>query len=353
MHVNIVGGGCMNPDLWLTCGMNCDKHPKLSVIVITYNQSLTIGRALDSVLELRNLCPDMEIVLGDDASVDNTMEICRGYASEYPDIIRLMPSQPNMGLVANYFRCLKACRGEYVTDCAGDDCRLSGKGVAEQIRMLDADASLVGVGSDWEIDSNGKGVSLSSSVLSYARWRKRLTGREMQLAVVGSKGAFPVLLSSVVYRRMAVDPDDSMVCNDLFGCEDMPVMMALGAKGDFGFVKQPTYRYYASDASVSGGGDMRKTLDFYTKAFKCMTTLSKHYKVSPEEVRNAFRLRASYTVGLAFDLGDKERAAKVRAVVDSWPEKAGIGARLKLWLMRYSLLWNFGRKLYKPKSNPA
>ena len=92
----------------------------VSVIVICYNQEKSIAAALDSVLRQDESVP-FEIVIGDDASIDHTREICQGYAYKYPDKVRLLPQEPNLGLVKNYFRCLKACRGEYISDCAGDD----------------------------------------------------------------------------------------------------------------------------------------------------------------------------------------------------------------------------------------
>ena len=50
---------------------NCTmKNPKVSVIVICYNQRDTISRALDSVLAQEDC--DYEVIIGDDASADGT-----------------------------------------------------------------------------------------------------------------------------------------------------------------------------------------------------------------------------------------------------------------------------------------
>lgn len=95
-------------------------NPAVSVIVLTYNQEHCIARTLDSVLR-QEVRGGLEVVIGDDASTDSTRAICEDYAGRYPGLIRLMPPAPNKGLVRNYYDCLAACRGRYITDCAGDD----------------------------------------------------------------------------------------------------------------------------------------------------------------------------------------------------------------------------------------
>ncbi len=59
-------------------------RPEVSVITVTYNQALTIARTLDSILAQE--CDfDYEIVIGEDCSTDDTLDICRRYAAAHPD----------------------------------------------------------------------------------------------------------------------------------------------------------------------------------------------------------------------------------------------------------------------------
>ena len=51
---------------------------KISVGVITYNQESTIRQTLDSILMQRGDF-DLEIVIGEDCSTDNTRTICEEY----------------------------------------------------------------------------------------------------------------------------------------------------------------------------------------------------------------------------------------------------------------------------------
>lgn len=98
----------------------CGNTPTVSIHCITFNHGAYIGRALDSFLEQRTSFP-IEIVVGEDHSTDDTRLIVESYVTRYPDRIRLIISDSNVGAIANYERTLKACRGKYIAICEGDD----------------------------------------------------------------------------------------------------------------------------------------------------------------------------------------------------------------------------------------
>ena len=63
----------------------------------------------------------MEIIIGDDCSTDNALEVLQSYKTRYPDTIHLLFHEKNMGLGANWATCIKACRGKYICNCDNDD----------------------------------------------------------------------------------------------------------------------------------------------------------------------------------------------------------------------------------------
>ena len=92
---------------------------KLSVGIITYNQQDTIAQTLDSILCQKGDF-ELEVVIGEDCSTDNTWAICHEYAERYPEVV-LLENTHNLGIMANFARVMKACKGDYVGICAGDD----------------------------------------------------------------------------------------------------------------------------------------------------------------------------------------------------------------------------------------
>lgn len=97
------------------------KRIKISVGVITYNQETTIRQTLDSILVQKGDF-DLELVIGEDCSTDNTRAICEEYSVNHtPYTVILLPNTKNLGIMANFARVMKACTGDYVGICAGDD----------------------------------------------------------------------------------------------------------------------------------------------------------------------------------------------------------------------------------------
>ena len=94
--------------------------PLVSVACITYNHEKYISEALDSILMQETSFP-FEIVVGEDCSTDNSIEIIEVYRNKYPRIIRVLTSEVNVGGQKNALRIFLACRGKYTALCEGDD----------------------------------------------------------------------------------------------------------------------------------------------------------------------------------------------------------------------------------------
>ena len=94
------------------------SRPSVSVIIPTYNYARYLPEAVDSVLEQD--FDDYELIIADDASTDNTAEVCRRYA-EQDSRIRSVRHEKNLGMVENWNWCLRQARGKYVKYLLADD----------------------------------------------------------------------------------------------------------------------------------------------------------------------------------------------------------------------------------------
>lgn len=90
----------------------------VSIIVPVYNVSEYVGKCLDSLL--RQTYQNIEIIVVDDGSTDDSGEICNQYAVEYPDKIKVIHTE-NHGLSAARNVGLKAANGEYIAFVDSDD----------------------------------------------------------------------------------------------------------------------------------------------------------------------------------------------------------------------------------------
>ena len=89
----------------------------ISVIIPTYNTALLIERAIRSVLNQKNVS-DFEIIIVDDCSTDDTLEVVRSIGDSR---IRIFNQPENKGPAAARNRGLKEARGEYFAYLDGDD----------------------------------------------------------------------------------------------------------------------------------------------------------------------------------------------------------------------------------------
>ena len=90
---------------------NSDNTPVVQIICVTYNQKDYISDALNSFL-MQKTNFEFEVLVGDDCSTDGTSEIVAQYSKKYPDIIKHIRRQQNMGCLANFMDlCEKASAG--------------------------------------------------------------------------------------------------------------------------------------------------------------------------------------------------------------------------------------------------
>lgn len=92
----------------------------VSIFMLTYNQEDFIGQTIESVLNQKTNF-NYQLVIGEDLSNDSTRAICEKKARQFPDRIKLLPSNERLGLINNFIRTLKACDGKYIAVCDGDD----------------------------------------------------------------------------------------------------------------------------------------------------------------------------------------------------------------------------------------
>lgn len=113
------------------------NNPLVSVWMITYNHEKYISQALDGIL-MQKTNFNYEIVIGEDCSTDRTREICIEYQKKYPDKIKLLLNEKNIGVTPNFIQTLKACKGKYIALCEGDDYWTDSYKLQKQVDFLEA-----------------------------------------------------------------------------------------------------------------------------------------------------------------------------------------------------------------------
>ncbi|MFA6173010.1 MAG: glycosyltransferase [Kiritimatiellales bacterium] len=94
------------------------SSPLVSVLIPTYEYARFLPEAIESVLAQD--FKDFELIIADDASQDNTAEICRKYAGQDVRVVFVQHPE-NLGLVENLNWCLRKARGKYIKYLLADD----------------------------------------------------------------------------------------------------------------------------------------------------------------------------------------------------------------------------------------
>lgn len=120
------------------------KKPTLSVIIISYNQEKYIEEAIDNVLN-QKVNFDFELLLADDCSKDNTLNIMKEYEKKYPNIIKVLERKENLGATKNIVDAYKQSKGKYITVLEGDDYWCDENKIQKQIDFLEENPEYIGV----------------------------------------------------------------------------------------------------------------------------------------------------------------------------------------------------------------
>jgi glycosyltransferase involved in cell wall biosynthesis len=211
---------------------------KLSVALTTYNHQEFISIALDSIIS-QSVDFNYEIVIGEDMSGDNTLDIIKKYRLKYPNIIRILDRKENLGYTKNFDDTLKQCKGEYVAIFDGDDIMLAGK-LQKQVDFLDCNQNCVMVGHKVEaFDSNSKKILRSI----YPSTKKEFYCIE-DLIYQGSFFAN----SSKMFRRSAY-PKNGIDFRIKF-IADWAVTMDIVEEGKIGFLWENLSLYRVHNSSI-------------------------------------------------------------------------------------------------------
>lgn len=97
--------------------------PKLSVLLPNYNHAQFVGQALQAMLT--QTVQPMEIIVIDDGSSDNSLQVLEAFARRHAHI-RLLRNDTNRGVNYTLNRALREARGEYIYGAAADDQVLPG-----------------------------------------------------------------------------------------------------------------------------------------------------------------------------------------------------------------------------------
>lgn len=202
--------------------------PSISVVIPAYNRANTIRRCLDSVLA-QTVSP-LEIIVVDDRSTDETVQIVQNYTDPK---VRIIILEKNSGAQVARNRGIREAKGDWIAFQDSDDEWLPNK-LEKQICALE------GVDFDpWTV------------VHSNAVWLDTTNGQQLpvELPIVEGEDVYPTLLSkpgplfpTILASRLALDKINYLDEN-VSAYQEWDTSIRLAKYCRFVYLKEPLFIY--------------------------------------------------------------------------------------------------------------
>lgn len=279
------------------------------MIVVTYNQEATIARTIDSILSQRMKDATFEIVIGDDCSTDGTSDICREYKRRYPNIIRYYHRERNLGLVYNYFQCIRDARGEFIADCAGDDFWVDERKLDKEYNLIRSDSEITLVHTGWmECDEDGGNCRLteiSNENLYVDSIAEKTT---LTTALLRHEKAAMIHLCTAMYRREAImkwmESFPELFDSRRYRCEDFQIITLLSSSGKIGYIPDVTLHYIVKKDSLSHKSDFGEKFLQVEADIRLTEHIREVLNLNEEDVIDSYDTRLEYLCSQAIYSGE-------------------------------------------------
>jgi len=209
----------------------------VSIIIPTYNRADLLPEALESALQQN--WPSLEVVVVDDGSTDDTPVLLAGYASRYPDVLRII-RQPNGGESRARSEGIRQARYDFIALLDSDNNLLPGK-IERQMQLFHDDPKL-----DFTFTGYYNFGDVPREAVVLDRWEPTQEYALEEL-LVGC-----CINTSTVLARKSVLVDSGLFDTSLRCCQDHDLWLRIAAAGyRIGYLPEPLTDYRVHLGGVS------------------------------------------------------------------------------------------------------
>lgn len=221
--------------------MTNNNQPLVSVCIPSYNNAEYISETIDCILN--QTYKNLELVICDDHSKDNTVEVIKGYTDPR---VKLFINEKNLGMSGNWNNCLNHCTGEFIKLICADD-MLALDSIEKEVTALINNPSALLAESDTQfrdLQGNTKG--------SYTRYKKAglVDGKVITRAGLFSRNLFGAPLNntfraSVLEKVKGFDPSFKYIL-------DYDFWVSIACLGDVYIIHEPLNYFRLRNDSNTG-----------------------------------------------------------------------------------------------------
>ncbi|MDC1150367.1 glycosyltransferase [Gammaproteobacteria bacterium] len=286
-----------------------DKNkPIVSIVSASYNHEKYIAQAIDSFLMQKTSFP-FEILIGEDCSTDSTRSILQKYQKDYPNIIKPVFWDKNVGPEMNWNTLVKKAKGEFIANCEGDDFWISDTKLEHQVR---------------EFRNNNKLSLIHTDVGHLVSWKSSHDRVRMDVHKSNGKTniygdmkftswfSCPIFSCTIMIKKTIMQEyQKSGVLECGMESGDRSIFLFAAQRGEIGYINQSTAMYRENIASLTNS-DHRNFINFAIGAKKLMDFSLNYFDVNNllrKECKKYSQKRVFNTImkyGSIYDLSHSE-----------------------------------------------
>ena len=240
-------------------------NPRFSVIMYAYNLEKIVNVAIESVLNQK--FDNYELIIVNDGSSDNTLEVLKKYEEKANGKIRVINNKKNIGLSASRNKAIRQAKGEYIVHLDGDDTLYNRNTLANiDATIGDQDYDIIYFG----VQYVGGGNKLYLPNAQNSTREARIVC-DMHFAV-----------ASKVWRKEFLEKNNLTFIEGMY-YEDMVYSIKAAIKAEkTTFRAIPIYVYYRNrEGSIMATPNIKRCKDMY----KMLYHLMELYEETPEELQ--------------------------------------------------------------------
>jgi len=294
--------------------------PLVSVSMSSYNYQRYLPEAIEAILN--QTCRDIELVIVDDASKDNSVEIIRSYQKK-DSRIRTIFHKKNEGIAKTFNDGIDASSGKFVAKMSSDDVWAEDK-IEKQLEVLNKNENLIVYSDCTIIDAEGNPICRPGGK------KQKLKKRKKNGKIFGEllEGNF-ICGASLIFKKE--NAGDIRYDEQFKFVNDYKFVLELARKYEFYCVPQPLVKY-----RVHGNNITLKDKPGWLEDFALFgKDLLEKY---PDEFTNSAKAKFLFKIAQdAYFRGDIKAGRK-------YTSKAIIACPFKSKYLR-TLILSFGRKI--------
>lgn len=240
-------------------------NPRFSVIMCAYNLEKIVNIAIESVLNQK--FNDYELIIVNDGSLDNTLEVLKKYEEKANGKIRVINNKKNIGLSASRNKAIRQAKGEYIVHLDGDDT------LYNRNTLANIDATI----GDQEYDIIYFGVQYVGGGNKLYLPNAQNSTREARIVC-----DMHFAVASKVWRKEFLGKNNLTFIEGMY-YEDMVYSIKAAIKAEkTTFRAIPIYVYYRNrEGSIMATPNIKRCKDMY----KMLYHLMELYEETPEELQ--------------------------------------------------------------------